>query len=652
MPDQSPIIVEVEGVGEVEFPAGTSNAEIKSKLLNIRQKVKKDTGTTDNAESWASTAAGFGLALGRGALKGAGQSVVGATRLLQMVPGVTAGVDAMYGAPGLSAHAMDAADKFLATDGSWGEGMGKAGEQVLEAVATGSPVRQAGEFAVTHAAPILSGVVGKGLAKALPKIATEAAAGGLQTYIQGGDPTAGAVLAGAAPAIAQGGRVARNALFAGKANPVVQGAIDYAGRAGVDIPVSASTATGKPFVAKVEKALAAVPGSAGVVDRFKAKQAEALTRVAGDLADAAHPTSVTPTTAAQGVRQTVEQTIAAENAEQAVRYGKLRQIEADPRNLKRVQVGTRTLPDGTVETVMDDVPMPVDMRPVKAALKPVLDKIEKTWNVTKKDASDGLVALRNLVHGADAEAASTADENLGLIKKIVREATSPDLMTRGQGLAAQAVGELEAAVQKAVRQAGPDAVDALRMGRAATIRKYAAADALDLFKENPTGFFDALTARRENGLPLLHEVQKHAPAELPKIGRAYIEEMFTKATSEGEFDHAQALLAKWESLGPETKKLIFPNPMHRKDLDHFFLIAKKIAENPNPSGTAGVNAILNPVAWAAYFPAKAIASVLYSPNAIRQLTKGITTGNTSAVTEALGRVAANQTAHAASGGRP
>lgn len=623
---QDPIVVDVVGVGEVEFPAGTTPAQIKSALLNAKKKVKAQTGTTTNADSWASTIADLGI----GVAKGAGQTAVGAGRLIQKIPYVTSVVDAAYGTPGLSARAMDEADKLL-TPTNTAQSIGKGIEQVGEALATGGPVRKAGTYAVTKAAPFVG--------KLIPKIATEAFTGGLHSFLQGGDVTGGAVMAGAMPAVAQGARAGRNALFAGKANPVIQDAIDFAARPGIDIPVDAATATQRPIVQTLQKTATDSLGGAGIADRFKEGQTAALQRVGKKLAGEAHPNAISPQMAGEGVQQTVEGVITTEKAAQNLHYGKLRQIEADPATLQRVQVGTETLPDGTVRAVMDDVAMPVDMRPAKDALRPVLEHIEKTWPVTKKDASEGLVALRNLVTGADAVPASIADMNLGALKSIVREAESPALRNRSQGLAAMAIPELETAVQQAITKAGPDAVDALRAGRDATIRKYSAAEVLDKLREEPVQLFDSLIFKEDGGIKKLREVAKLAPTEMPKVGRAYLERALTKATAEGEFDHAQRMLTQWENLGPETKALIFPNPLHRKDLDNFFLIAKKIAENPNPSGTARQLTAMNAM-W--LLPANALARVFYSPAGVRQLTKAVSAGDTSAVSQALGRVTAQQ----------
>ena len=75
------------------------------------------------------------------------------------------------------------------------------------------------------------------------------------------------------------------------------------------------------------------------------------------------------------------------------------------------------------------------------------------------------------------------------------------------------------------------------------------------------------------------------PRRLPQVGRAFLEELLQKATAEGGFERAAGLQADWQRLGPETKRLLFRDPAHIKDLDNFFLLAKKMGENPNPSGS-------------------------------------------------------------------
>jgi hypothetical protein len=91
-------------------------------------------------------------------------------------------------------------------------------------------------------------------------------------------------------------------------------------------------------------------------------------------------------------------------------------------------------------------------------------------------------------------------------------------------------------------------------------------------------------------------------------------------------------LSDWQKLGPETKRILFPQEGQRQALGHFFLLAKKVAENPNPSGTTvtwfkggELYALLtHPVAGVpTSLGSAALAKLLYSPAGVRALTRGM-----------------------------
>jgi hypothetical protein len=173
---------------------------------------------------------------------------------------------------------------------------------------------------------------------------------------------------------------------------------------------------------------------------------------------------------------------------------------------------------------------------------------------------------------------------------------------------------------------------ALREGRAATIAKYAAKDVLDTLNAEPVRSYGQAVAPRDTGIANLREVVKLAPKSAEQIGRAWIDTALDKATAEGGFQRAQGLWADWERLGPETRKIVF-GPQLTSDLDKFFLLGKKLAEQPNPSGTArmllsvGSGGLLftEPVTGAAVtLGTGALAKAMYSPRMVRALTRGFT----------------------------
>jgi hypothetical protein len=159
---------------------------------------------------------------------------------------------------------------------------------------------------------------------------------------------------------------------------------------------------------------------------------------------------------------------------------------------------------------------------------------------------------------------------------------------RNAGMAKLIVKQLQDQVDKAVGAANdPRALQALKEGRSLTADAYGVKGILKQLHDEPVQAFGQMTWAKDAGIERLRQVAQEAPAEMPKVGRAWLEDLFTKAQAEGGFGGADGMYRKWQTLGPETKKIIFQNdPGLVGDLDKFFLGAKKLAENPNPSGSA------------------------------------------------------------------
>lgn len=264
--------------------------------------------------------------------------------------------------------------------------------------------------------------------------------------------------------------------------------------------------------------------------------------------------------------------------------------------------------------------MPVNLADAKAALRPLYERITRQLPITQQRSSPGLKAIENILNGPDYAPVSQVDMDLGTIKGLARGADLPEMRDLSQGVAAQAVKVLHRAVDDAARAAGPQAVEALRAGRAATVAKVGAADTLKKLSAEPVQAYGQLTYRGDAGIDKLRKVAKLAPEELPKVGRAFMEDLINTATAEGGFARAQGLYTKWQALGPQTKAALFKDPALVQDIDRFFLLAKKIGENPNPSGTAGVLTALNATAAPATW---ALAKLFYSRRGVDLLTKGI-----------------------------
>jgi hypothetical protein len=236
-----------------------------------------------------------------------------------------------------------------------------------------------------------------------------------------------------------------------------------------------------------------------------------------------------------------------------------------------------------------------------------------------------LAALHKFMNAPDFAPLSIADAALGNLKAAARGARIPALRTQGQGIAAMTVRELEAAVRKAATDGGPEVLAALNEGRAATIAKHATADILKRLtrgtNDEPVRVAGRMTAPNDSAIVLLRELNAIAPDQMPKVGRSVLEGLLEQQTTQGVFaKKADGLFTAWQKLGPQTKALLFRDRGLIRDLDNFFLLAKKIGENPNPSGTALTRSATQ---WIQMVPNWAVAKLLYSRRGVKWLTEGM-----------------------------
>lgn len=384
------------------------------------------------------------------------------------------------------------------------------------------------------------------------------------------------------------------------------------------VPVDAATATGNRVVRGAKAAADSSLGGAVTGSKAAKMRAESMAKLGRKLAKDADPSGMaTAETAGASVADAIEGVVRKSAGEQSDAYARAFE-KADP---------------------------VVDLASKRAALKPVLDRLMKKKELTGQlmgDEGRAAVALDALVNGPDAAPLSAVDAALGDVKAMARGAAMPELRTSGQGAAAAAVREIEDAVQAAAKDAG--IWDDLRAGRDATIAKWTAAETLDKLKAEPVGTFRALTQSGDAAIDKLREVKALAPGEMPRIGRAYLEGLMDMATAEGGFGRESKLWAEWAKLGDETKKVIYPDAELRASLDRFFLVGKKMAENPNPSGSALVAQVPGQVALTFVNPAASAATVLTgsvlskalnSPTVARLLTQAMETPATAPAAKSL-----------------
>lgn len=404
-----------------------------------------------------------------------------------------------------------------------------------------------------------------------------------------------------------------------------------------DIPVDAATATGRPIVASIQKKVSDSMGGAGTAEAFKAQQSNRLATVGEQLAEKANAApmqgplqpgatrpnvpgpSVTPETAGLQAQNAVRGVVRDQNAAASTAYDSLRSIEEQPQHQRTV---TLEKPDGPAQVPMA---LPVDLRALKSAASETYTRLMDEADVAPLMGQKAEAAriLHRLVTGPDYVPLSVADGALGELKSFIR-ADNPDLRTSGQAALVDATKQLDAQVVGTARAAGPDAVKALQTGRTATKAKYIAADILDGLERGsgePVQAFNRLTAPRDASIGQLRELATQAPEALPQIGRAVMDGLMDRATADGGFQHAAAVRSQWNKLGQETKLLLFKDPGYITNVDNFFRLAEKVAENPNPSGTARIANLFNVASAAVGYP---VSKLLYSDTGSKLLTQGLT----------------------------
>lgn len=421
-------------------------------------------------------------------------------------------------------------------------------------------------------------------------------------------------------------------------NPTDAAAVAFGDRVG--IPVDAGTATGNSFVRAAEWSADRTAAGSVVAGKARQAQAQAFATVGDRLAAKAHPSPVTAEQAGQAVADAVSGRAATQASVASTAYNKLRAFEQQQASQIAGAGGIQG--PATSAKPFTNVPLAVDIAPTKAVMKSTYDQLLRKKELVGSlmgDEARALTSLDALMQAPDMAPLSVADAALSDLKSLSR-VDQAFRRTTGQGVASQAVVSLDKAVVSAAKlydglngKTKGGAFDALMDGRAATVNKYKAIDVLDSLRKGgaePVQVFRQLTANQDSAIGLLRKVQREAPKEMPKLGRAFLEGLLERSAKET--SGGAAIYADWQRLGPATKQQLFQNPQLVSDLDHFFLLAKKAAENPNPSGTAFTASataqllyvVANPAGGAGVqLAGAALAKALHSPRVVRALVRGM-----------------------------
>jgi hypothetical protein len=424
-------------------------------------------------------------------------------------------------------------------------------------------------------------------------------------------------------------KISAGPLVESKLNPVEQSAVDLLKERGV--PLRVGTQTGNKFVRSAEAVTQHSPLGAEAAEDLAKGTEEGLRRTAGDFAYEQFPVPVTPESAGRAVTSTLSKNIERLGLQSDAAYKDAWAGRSNPNFSEEVPVRTEQRPvlgpDGTPtgdiaeRTVTKRVNMPVDVRQIKEALKPVYAEMQ--WMpAADRNSSAGFQAVKNILDGDDFIPAWQAERGLSGLKAMARTDSQSGVRNTSQGIGASIVPQLQELVDSAVAKTGDQAIRGLQRGRALHATKMEVAEIADQLRDEPVQNFGKLVWAHDSGVDFLRKIADQAPETMPEVGRAFVDQLFDQATREGGFARARSILNQWQNLGPETKKILFPNPAVRSGLDRFFKGAEMVGQTPNPSGTALVNQAtsLNPLRWLAGY---AGSKLLFTPRGAAILTEGL-----------------------------
>jgi hypothetical protein len=221
-------------------------------------------------------------------------------------------------------------------------------------------------------------------------------------------------------------------------------------------PANAAAATASPYVKAVQKGVEMTPVAAYTSEGSHMRAAEVVGNIAEELKKRNAATAQVPESAGAGTRSALESKIGMAHDAANAEYGEFRRMQADPANVKNVQVGSQTIDTGLldpqgnkitrVQPIMEKIGLPADIGPLMDKLKPIYDDIREWMPIARQQTSPGFTVLSNIVNsGKTVISAAKAEAALGAIKELARE--SPE--GRGQGLAKYVIPQLEDVVRNA-----------------------------------------------------------------------------------------------------------------------------------------------------------------------------------------------------------
>jgi hypothetical protein len=137
------------------------------------------------------------------------------------------------------------------------------------------------------------------------------------------------------------------------------------------------------------------------------------------------------------------------------------------------------------------------------------------------------------------------------------------------------------------------------------------------------------TRPKDQNVSVLRAIAKHSPEHMPAMAQAVTQGLIESATAEAGMKTPGAALRKFLNMGDETKNILYRDPFPRTDetgpaaqrVENWLTLAKRKAENPNPSGSGmmvafmkGVGlALTSPIGVPVLLGARAVTKMLFNP---------------------------------------
>ena len=238
--------------------------------------------------------------------------------------------------------------------------------------------------------------------------------------------------------------------------------------------------------------------------------------------------------------------------------------------------------------ITDDFEAPVALKPIRASLRPLYERMDKLLTIAQKEQNPGWKALSDVMRDTDEltgkpriyKNAMALEGDLQAIKKLTRESVRSKLLT-GQPAAVglRVINAAEQQLGRVLNRLEPGLYARLQKGRAFA-QRYIQADEL-LTKlmggtgrggtPEPASIFRAMVSDNDAHFAQLQRIDHVAPQASRELARGYFEGMLQDAfnTPSGRMGNTARLVRNWDALGAKTKEL-WLGPKLTKELDTVF----------------------------------------------------------------------------------